>query len=303
MTFQKATKYQARGRLALCGPSGSGKTKTSLRVAQILKEGGNGRVALIDTEFKSASKYADEFDFDTECLESFAPKNYVNAIHDAESQGYPVIILDCLSHAWAGLDGMLQMHDEATMREPGRNSFTAWGKVNPDHNALIQAIVGSSAHIIATMRSKTAYALEQDEKGRSSVRKLGMKPIQRDGMDYEFDVVCDLDMDLNCMIGKTRCSALKGKVFQEAGENDLGKIFHDWLTDGAPALMGEGELRQMQEAVLARLKELGESNNRLREAGAAVVKSLGYGDSREMPVEKLPEALEAISKWEPTDES
>lgn len=297
MTFQKATKRQARGRMALCGPSGSGKTYTALRVAQALK--GEGRIALVDTEFESASKYATDFDFDTECLTSFAPKNYVTAIHEAESEGYPVIILDCLSHAWAGLDGMLQMHDEATLKEPGRNSFTAWGKINPDHNALIQAIVGSSSHIIATMRSKTAYALEQDEKGRSSVRKLGMKPIQRDGMDYEFDVVCDLDMDLNCMVGKTRCSALKGKVFHEAGENDLGKIFHDWLTDGAPALMGDGELRQMQEAIKARLLELGESNNRIPEVGPAIVKSLGFEKSSEMPVELLPKALEAISKWEP----
>lgn len=300
MTFQKATKHQSKGRLALCGPSGSGKTYTALRVAQALK--GEGRIAVIDTEAGSASKYADLWDFDVKELEEFSPATYIAAIHEAEGLGYSVIICDSISDAWEGEGGILDMHDTAARRTRSQNTYFAWKDVTPEHKALFNSLIRSSAHIIATMRSDTAYLIEMQE-GKQVPVKVGTKPIQRKGTEYKFDVTVDLDLNLTASVGKTRCPALSKAVFQEAGESDLGKIFHDWLTDGAPALMGDGELRQMQEAVRARLKELGESNNRMRECGEAVVKSLGFEESREMPAEKLSEALEAISKWEAPDAS
>lgn len=299
MTFQKATKHQAHGRLALCGPSGSGKTYTALRVAQALK--GEGRIAVIDTEAGSASKYANLFDFDQETLTEFSPRNYVDAIHEAESAGYPVIIIDSLTHAWSGKGGVLEMHDEASRQSRSENTYYAWREVTPEHNALVEAMVQSSAHIIATMRTNTEYLVE-NKNGKQVPVKVGTKPVQRAGMEFEFDCVVDFNLDLYATVGKTRCPDLSQQTYHKAGEDDLGKIFHDWLTDGAPALMGDGELRQMQEAIKARLLELGESNNRIPEVGPAIVKSLGFEKSSEMPVELLPKALEAISKWEPAQE-
>ncbi len=298
MTFQKATKHQSKGRLALCGPSGSGKTYTALRVAQALK--GDGRIAVIDTEAGSASKYADLWDFDVKELEEFSPATYIAAIHEAEGLGYSVIICDSISDAWEGEGGILDMHDTAARRTRSQNTYFAWKDVTPEHKALFNSLIRSSAHIIATMRSDTAYLIEMQE-GKQVPVKVGTKPIQRKGTEYKFDVTVDLDLNLTATVGKTRCPELSKAVFHEAGENDLGKIFHDWLTDGAPALMGDGEFRQMKTAIIARLKEIGETNNRIRECGEGVVKSLGYGESTEMPVGELPNALEAISKWEPTD--
>lgn len=295
--FQKATKHQAKGRMALCGPSGSGKTYTSLRIAKALQAGGNGRVALIDTESKSASKYAKYFDFDVEELEDFAPASYIKVIHAAEAANYPVLILDSLTHAWDGKGGVLEMHDQASKRSRSQNTYFAWGEVTPEHKALIDAMVRSSCHIIATMRTHTEYLIET-ENGKQKPVKIGTKPIQRKGMEYEFDIICDLDLELNCFVSKTRCPELQGKTFHEAGEDDLGKIVHEWLADGAPAFFGDDQRHRMKDAIQERLLELGMSLGESNDVGRSIIQVLGFEDSKQVPVERLGEALELIGKWE-----
>jgi hypothetical protein len=225
--FQKATKKRARLRMGLVGPSGSGKTFTALRVGVALGE----KIAVIDSERGSASKYADKFGFDVVELESFDPRKYVEVINAAGEAGYDVLVIDSLSHAWNGKDGALEMVDNAAKRSKSGNSFGAWRDVTPVHNALVDAILRSKCHVIATMRAKTEWILEKDERtGKQTPRKVGLQPVQRDGMEYEFDVVGDLD-DASFAISKTRCSALKEKVFREPGE-DLAEILKGWLTDG-----------------------------------------------------------------------
>ena len=225
-TFQKATKKQARARVALIGPSGSGKTYSALKIACAMSD----KVALIDTEHGSASKYAGEFDFDVLNLDSFSPTTYVEAIEAAEDAGYKCIVIDSLSHAWSGKDGALEQVDQASSRG---NKFTAWRDVTPQHNRLIDAIVGSRCHIFATMRSKTEYIVEDDGKGKKVPRKVGMAPIQRDGMEYEFDVVGDLDENHVLKVTKTRCKDLDGKYITKPGK-DLADALTDWLSDGEP---------------------------------------------------------------------
>lgn len=136
MQFKKATKTQARLRLALIGPSGSGKTYSALAIGKHL---GN-RVAVIDTERGSASKYADIFDFDALELATFSPLTYVEAIHAAEQAGYDVLIIDSLSHAWMGKEGALEQVDKAARRYQN-NSYAGWRDVTPMHNALIDAML------------------------------------------------------------------------------------------------------------------------------------------------------------------
>jgi DNA polymerase III delta prime subunit len=227
--FKKATKTQSRLRMALIGPSGSGKTYTALAIAAHL---GN-KVAVIDTERGSASKYADKFGFDVLELETFEPSNYVSAIEAAESAGYDVIVLDSLSHAWMGKGGALEQVDLAAKRNKG-NSFAGWRDVTPQHNALVDAMLQCRSHLIVTMRTKTEYIIEENQHGKKQPRKIGLAPVQREGLDYEFDVTGELDHDNNLMIDKTRCPELKGKVFQRAGE-DIATILRQWLSDGAPA--------------------------------------------------------------------
>jgi len=224
--FKKATKEQAKLRLALMGVAGSGKTYTALKIATEM----GGRVAVVDTEHGSASKYADLFDFDVLELQSFAPARYVEAIHAAEDAGYDVLIIDSLSHAWMGKDGALEMVDRAAKRFQN-NKYVGWGEVTPEQNKMIDAMVGSRLHLIVTMRSKMEHVQEKDERGKTVIRKVGMQPVQRDGLEYEFDVVGDLDQSNYLTITKTRCPSLSEMVYHKAGK-EVAAVLKAWLADG-----------------------------------------------------------------------
>lgn len=230
--FKRASKSQSRLRLGLVGVSGSGKTFSALAIASALAAHYDGRVALIDTEHGSASKYADRFNFDVLELADFNPKNYIDAIK-AASDYYDVLIVDSLSHAWSGSGGVLEMVDNAAKRSQSNNSFTAWRDVTPLHNQLVEAIVGAPIHLIATMRSKTEYVLEKDDRGKTTPRKVGMAPVQRDGLEYEFDLVGDMDTNNTLIVSKSRIPALSGKVIAKPGA-ELGDTLFSWLTDGKP---------------------------------------------------------------------
>ncbi len=227
--FSKATKKQLKLRLALVGPSGSGKTYTALLLASRLGK----RVAVIDTERGSASKYADLFAFDVLELTTYSPNTYIKAVQAAEVEGYDVIVLDSLSHAWTGKEGALELVDRATKRSQNTSTFFGWREVTPQHNALVDAVVGCKAHVIATMRAKTEYVLEKDRDGKTVPRKVGLAPVQRDGMEYEFDVVGDMTADNEFIVSKTRCPALSGQIFPKPGAN-VAKILMDWLGEGSP---------------------------------------------------------------------
>lgn len=231
--FKKATKARAKLRLALVGPSGSGKTKTAMKIARGLT-GPAGRIALIDTEHGSAAKYSDEFDFDSVEMTNFDPRNYIANIQAAESAGYDAVIIDSLSHAWTGKGGALELVEQTAKRSKSGNKFTAWADVTPLHNALIEAMISCRCHVIATMRSKVEFIVENDANGRAVPRRVGMAPIQREGMDYEFDVQADMDHDHNFIVVKSRCSALSGKVISMPDES-LGRTLAEWLSDGVEA--------------------------------------------------------------------
>lgn len=233
--FQKAVKTQVKLRLALDGPSGSGKTYTALIAAKALAN--SGKIAVIDTERGSAALYSDLFEFDTVTLEDFNPKNYCDMIEIAEQSGYAVIVIDSLSHAWEGEGGALDMVDAASARSQSKNSYFAWREVTPLHRKLVDAMLQSKCHIIATMRSRTEYVVEEIERNGHKMqvpRKIGMAPIQRQGMEYEFTIVGDMDLEHNLVISKSRMATLADAVKKKPDEKFFGKIL-DWLNSGASA--------------------------------------------------------------------
>lgn len=233
MQFKRATKEQAKLRLALIGLAGSGKTYSALSVATHLVPG--GKIAVIDTERGSASLYADRFTFDVLDLERHGPEDYCDAIEAAEQAGYDVIVIDSLSHAWAGKDGALEQVDKIAKREGKQNNFTAWRDVTPKHNRLVDTMLSCKSHLIATIRSKMEYVLEKDEKtGKSAPRKVGLAPIQRDGLDYEFTVVGDMNLNHELIVSKSRCSAIGvGDIIDKPGEK-MARTLREWLSSGAP---------------------------------------------------------------------
>lgn len=230
--FKKAVKTQAKLRLALCGLAGSGKTYSALAIATEVARQANTKIAVIDSERGSASLYADKFDFDVCELESFSPLAYVEKIKAAEDAGYGVIVVDSLSHAWAGKDGALDQKDKATDRDPRANSWTAWRNVTPKHNALVDALVGSKSHLIATMRQKMEH-VQETVNGRTEIKKVGLAAIQREGMEYEFTLVGDIGLDHVLKISKTRVEGIDvGDMFEKPGEAFARKVY-GWLMSGA----------------------------------------------------------------------
>lgn len=224
--FQRATKKKAKLRIAIDGPAGSGKTRT----AMILAENFGKRICVIDTERGSASLYSDLHTFDVYEPESHHPQKYIDAIRAAGKEGYDVIIIDSLSHAWMGKDGALELVDKAAKRSQSGNSFTAWRDVTPLHNELVDTILSAPAHVIVTMRSKMEYVLEENSKGKKTPVKKGMAPIQREGVEYEMTVVCDMDVDHNLIVSKSRIPSIDGFVINKP-DAEFAKFFIDWLND------------------------------------------------------------------------
>lgn len=241
--FHKAVKRDAKLRLALCGPAGSGKTFTLLSLATHL----GGPIAYVDTEHGSASKYAhtdtcggagkcadpSHFDFEVVEPKSFDPREMVKFIDGAVEGGYRVICADSLSHYWMGPGGELELVDSKAKSDTRGNSFAAWKSVTPLHNALVDKMISAPIHLLVGMRTKTEWVVEKDDKGKSVPRKIGMAPVMRDGIEFEFDVCGDMDQDNNLSITKSRCSALQGKVINRPGR-DMAVTLIEWLA-GAPA--------------------------------------------------------------------
>ena len=281
MNFTTATKHDARLRLALSGPAGSGKTYTALRIATSLGK----RVALIDSEHGSASKYADEFRFDTVRLESYSPTLYIAAIEAAEQSGYDVLVIDSLSHAWSGKDGALEMADREKVRSKTQNGFTAWLKVTPVWQSLIEKMLSSRLHLIATLRSKTEYVIETTEKGKAVPRKVGLSPIIRDNTEYEFDIVGDMTPDHQMIVVKTRCRKIDGEVIEKPGPG-FAATRHRWLQgEGPEERSGVGEKQKPKPKASSKSRPSRATSGGKK--GGENVSRLPAGNSITLEIEKL----------------
>lgn len=225
--FQKAEKSKSKLRMSIHGPSGVGKTYSALSIATGLGQ----KIAVLDTERGSSSKYADKFSFDVAELASFEVEKYIEAIREAGKAGYDVLIIDSLSHAWFARGGLLELVDKTTQASQSKNAFTSgWAKATPLYNQLVDAILSAPLHIIATMRSKTEYVIETVG-GKQQPRKVGMAPVQRDGLEYEFDVVGEMNQENTLVISKTRYEGLSGAVIEKPN-HELGEQLAAWLDQG-----------------------------------------------------------------------
>lgn len=214
------------------GPSGSGKTYGALLVASGLTDDFS-KVAVIDTEHNSAALYAHLGAFNTLSLTApFTPEKYIQATQICEKEGMDVIIIDSASHEWEGVGGILDIHGSMS-----GNSFTAWSKVTPRHNAFVQTIMQSPCHIITTVRSKQEYVLV-DKNGRQVPEKVGMKGVQREGLDYEMTIMFELDVKHNTTAPKDRTSLFAGKPEFRLSKG-VGEQIRAWCAQGDPQKANE----------------------------------------------------------------
>ncbi|GAB7057390.1 hypothetical protein JCM16163A_41390 [Paenibacillus sp. YK5] len=265
MKIRKAERKKAKLRLGISAPSGAGKTYGSLLIAYGIT-GDWEKIGMIDTENGSGDLYAHLGEYLVLPLEApYTPDRYVKAIKAFEESGVEVIIIDSLTHAWSGVGGALEIVD--TMMAGQKNKFTAWREVTPKHNALVEAMLQSKCHIIATMRAKTEYVLEE-ENGKKVPKKIGLAPIQRDGMEYEFTVMFDISHQHIASASKDRTGLFDGQYFK--ADTDTGKILLEWLETGAEVVKSD-----TLEAIKAKWSQLGFKESAL---DAQLMKS--YGTNR-----------------------
>lgn len=231
MQFTRAVRQALKLRMVLDGPSGAGKSYTAMALATVLA--GGEPFAVIDSETGSSDRYADIFTFDRLNLDApYSPEHYIEAIKLAESCGYAALVVDSITHEWRGPGGVLAEVDRIGAAKYRGDRFRAWADVTPRHNAFIAAMTGARLHIIVTMRSKMGYQVESDAHGKVlGIKKVGMEPEQRDGIEYEFDVVGDMDVSHAMTVSKTRAFFLADQVITKPGEA-LGRQLLAWTVGG-----------------------------------------------------------------------
>lgn len=222
--FKRATKAAAKLRAAIFGPSGAGKTYTSLRVATGL----GGRIAVIDTERGSASKYSDRFTFDVLELEDQSVQGYVDAIKLAAAEGYAVLVIDSLSHGWQSL---MEEVDKLAKAKFKGNTWSAWSEGTPQQRKLVKAILDFPGHVLATMRSKTEWTTVDDGRGKKVPQRIGLAPEQGKGVEYEFDILVEISTEHIANVIKDRTGKFQDKLIEKPDEQ-FGRDLAAWLADG-----------------------------------------------------------------------
>lgn len=240
--FQKAKKEKVWTKVLLGGASGSGKSYSALRLATGLANKTKSRIAAIDTEAGRIRYYANEFDFDDMQLEEpYTPQKYIDAIDEAIKGGYQILIIDSISHEW---NYCVETHDKM----PG-NSYTNWAKITPMHDRFMEKVLQSPLHIIATVRGKDEYVLEE-KNGKQAPKKVGLGYKQRDGVEYNYTVTFNIDQETHISsVSKDNTHIFEGK-FEVLTEKD-GEALYDWANSGeAPAPKPKYNIEKLREDII-----------------------------------------------------
>jgi hypothetical protein len=249
LELKVAQRKKAKLKLGMASPSGGGKTMGALLIAYgLMKEKYPklsdaelwAKIAIIDSEAGSGELYVG-----VEVKESrliigsynaitltppFEPDKYSDAIHLCAENGIEVVIIDSTTHLWIGQGGALQQQGDIAKRTG--NSWTAWRDVTPQLNRFVDAMLQTDVHIIATMRSKMEHVQEKDSNGKTIIRKVGMAPVQKDGMEYEFTAFIDIDAEHQAFGSKDRSGGIiDQKYFLITPQ--VGRDFMKWLESGA----------------------------------------------------------------------
>jgi hypothetical protein len=279
--FKKATRDSVKLKVGIDGPSGSGKTDGALAIAKGITNGGH--IAVIDSENESASYYADRYDFDTVPLENGDATALGKLITLAVDEKYDALVIDSLSHVWLSI---LAAKDAYNASNPSQNSYTTWGmpQFGPRWEKLMRHILNAPIHIVATMRSKQAYELVDNERGKKAPVKLGLQPQVRDGAEYEFGLVFSVNIQHRAVATKDRTGLFSPDELVDLRSRELHSKLIEWMNTETPAT---------DEAV-AHLTSLAENpavSESAREVIAALVGQTKPGAAK---VRRYTERLEAI---------
>lgn len=253
MAFEQVGRQNQKLNLALDGPAGSGKTFSALRIAHSLGE----KVFVIDSERGSSRLYFGEevdgkvWNFYSCILPTFSVDYYINAIDDAKAAGADVIVIDGISQAWNGANGVLEVVENVGSQKDSdgraKGNWSGWKVGGKVHSRLLDKILSSDVHTISTMRTKMKYQAEQDSKtGKLRIEKVGVRPIQRDGTEYEFDLILRMEKGVGT-VTKTRCKLIPdGEIYIHPGQQ-IADLLASWLN--SPCFTAAGTPAPAAEAV------------------------------------------------------
>jgi hypothetical protein len=223
MHLQKASRKKAKIKMGLQGPSGSGKTYSSLLLSYGLCNDWS-KIAVIDSENHSSELYSNLGAYNVlQITPPYTPEKYIEAIQVCEKADMEVIIIDSITHEW---EYIIEFHASL-----GGNSFTNWHKIGLRHKEFINAMLKSKVNIIATTRTKQDYVLNE-KNGRMVPEKVGLKSIQRDGLEYEFTLVFDINMKNMAKASKDRTNLFFNKPETQLS-SETGRMIQQWCNEGA----------------------------------------------------------------------
>jgi len=292
LQLKKAQRSKAFLKLGISAPSGGGKTLGALLLGYGLVKKMYpdkpadflwSKIAIIDTENGSGELYVGSTHQNTKIGEynavtirsPFEVDKYISALDLCEKAGMDVCIIDSTTHAWSGEGGLLEEQQNIAKRIG--NSYAAWRDITPKHNEFVSKMLQTPMHVIATMRSKQEYVQEKTDNGKTTIRKVGLEPEQRKGMEFEFTVFFEIDVDHKAFGSKDRTSLYDQKWFTITPE--IGERYMEWLQGGvdeAPEILATSHVSNPEVArqgvlqeIIAIATKLGGSSN---EAVTAVMK-------------------------------
>ena len=190
--------------IGLSGGTGSGKTYTAMRLATGMARAlGQDWFAIVDTENRRARHYADFFRFKSiDLTPPFTPERYTEALAAAAAKSR-VIVVDSMSHEWAGEGGVLEMQEAefAAMNYQDSKKLLSWVKPKMAHKRMVQRLLQFRAHLILCHRAESKIDMVK-EGGRTVVKPKegltgthGWFPVAEKNLAFELTVSLLLEQE------------------------------------------------------------------------------------------------------------
>lgn len=258
IVFSLAERSERAPKIALSGPSGAGKTLSALMLAcgiidaptmpEATATGQWSDIMVADTENGASKLYVrccfnyKNYRGEIACVEvgkfthidlkpPFGWQRWVKVIEEASKRG-KCLILDNISAEWSGQGGILDYVGSLGGRA------NDWKQGSAAHRAVLDAILRAPIPIIALLREDQKHEIVRVPDGRggerTQVNKLGLKPQQRDGFEYELDVALAIDHASHTATvgtGKDRTGLFASKM-PEPITPDTGRILSAWSRGG-----------------------------------------------------------------------
>jgi hypothetical protein len=280
---------------------------------------GDRQFCLIDTENGRAKHYADMFSFDHGNLrDPFRPEAYVEAILAADASGYPVIVVDSMSHVWAGDGGVLDWQEEELDRMAGNDwkkrescKMAAWIKPKIAHKQMVQKLLQVRAHLILCFRAEQKIEMIREDGKTKIVAKQsltgldGWIPVCEKNLPFELTASFLLTADAPGMPKPIKLQQQHRALFplDKPINEESGRLVAEWASGSSTAMKSTKPAGQPKPKAEA-LPDDGEpaSDQLLEELGGMFMEKTWSDDKQAELMLKLSDVSTkngkaAITKW------